>query len=243
MLMDPEDNSTVTVSPSGTILANYRKSFLYYTDETWAAEPSNRFSITTLGSLGPVIQGICMDINPYRFTAPWSDYEFATAALQPAPFPQGSNANMSLGQRPSDYPNPHNPVTLPTPGGRNDHESGGGTASNNPLIVLSMAWLSYLTPSEIAGESSNPDVATVAYWVERFQPIVERSKQEPGKPWYVVLSNRCGIEKSVCYAGSSTVVKIESGDVTLFETCGRGEEKIIVIDLDSAPKFSVKSGR
>lgn len=235
MLIDFIDNSTVTISPGGTILANYRKSFLYYTDETWAAEPTKRFSITTLGSLGPVIQGICMDINPYRFTAPWSDYEFATAALQPVPSPQGL--------RPSEYPDPLNPVTLSSNEGRNDNEDGSGVIANNPLIVLSMAWLSYLTPSEIAGESSSPDVATVAYWVERFQPIVERSKQEPGKPWYVVLSNRCGIEKSVCYAGSSTVVKIESGNVTLFETCGRGEEKIVVIDLDSAPKFSVKSGR
>jgi protein N-terminal amidase len=31
-------NSAVTVSPDGKTVANYRKSFLYYTDETWAAE-------------------------------------------------------------------------------------------------------------------------------------------------------------------------------------------------------------
>ena len=29
-------NSTVTVAPSGQILAHYRKTHLYYTDETWA---------------------------------------------------------------------------------------------------------------------------------------------------------------------------------------------------------------
>ncbi|KAF1971720.1 carbon-nitrogen hydrolase [Bimuria novae-zelandiae CBS 107.79] len=190
-------NSTVTVSPTGTILANYRKSFLYYTDETWATEPAARFSIAHLGALGPVVQGICMDINPHRFLAPWSDYEFATAALQP----------------------------------------------KNPLIVVSMAWLSHLSAAEIASTPSSPDVATVAYWVERFQPIIERSKEDPGKPWYVVLANRCGVEKSVCYAGSSTVVKIEGGDVSLFETCGRGEERVCVVDLESAPKFSVRSGR
>ena len=223
-LTPSKDNSTVTVSPSGTILANYRKSFLYYTDETWAAEPPTRFAISTLGALGPAIQGICMDINPYRFVAPWSDYEFATAALQPVPAPQGSSINSTL--------------SPPVEGVGN-----GPASAKNPLIVLSMAWLSHLTATEIAAESGSPDVATVAYWVERFQPIVERSKQEPGKPWYVVLSNRCGVEKSVCYAGSSTVVKIESGDVSLFETCGRGEEKLAVIDLESAPKFSVRSGR
>ena len=31
-------NSTVTVSPTGLVLAHYRKTHLYYTDETWAKE-------------------------------------------------------------------------------------------------------------------------------------------------------------------------------------------------------------
>lgn len=47
-------NSTVTVSPTGEVLANYRKTFLYYTDETWAHEGDRRFFSGTLGSLGPV---------------------------------------------------------------------------------------------------------------------------------------------------------------------------------------------
>ncbi|KAK7190025.1 carbon-nitrogen hydrolase [Paraphaeosphaeria sporulosa] len=203
-------NSTVTVSPTGAILQNYRKSFLYYTDETWAAEPPERFKVEHLQKLGNVIQGICMDINPHRFLAPWSDYEFASAALAPVP--------------------PLSHSDSPTPQG------------TNPLIVVSMAWLSHLTASEIAAEPAAPDVATVAYWVERFQPVVERSKDVPG-PWYVVLANRCGSEKSVCYAGSSTVIKVEDGGVSLFETCGRGEERVCVVDLEGEPRFSVRSGR
>lgn len=152
-----------------------------------------------------------MDINPHRFLAPWSDYEFATAALAPVP-PLASSPD------------------VPTP------------RSANPLIVVSMAWLSHLTASEIAAEPAAPDVATVAYWVERFQPVVERSKEVPG-PWYVVLANRCGTEKSVCYAGSSTVIKVQDGGVSLFETCGRGEERVCVVDLEGEPRFSVRSGR
>jgi protein N-terminal amidase len=72
-------NSTVTVSPTGQILANYRKSFLYYTDETWssegpgdnthilsnAASPDQPFYSGPLGDLGEVTLGICMDINPH----------------------------------------------------------------------------------------------------------------------------------------------------------------------------------
>ncbi|KAF2457252.1 carbon-nitrogen hydrolase [Lineolata rhizophorae] len=77
-------NSTMTVDPSGTIVATYRKSFLYYTDETWAQEGSGFFFADDFaGHAGlSVAHGICMDINPYRFERPWTDYEFATHVLE-----------------------------------------------------------------------------------------------------------------------------------------------------------------
>lgn len=74
-------NSTVTVARNGSILINYRKTFLYYTDETWASEGEPRFFVGQLGELGLVAHGICMDINPYKFVAPWTEYEFAMRAL------------------------------------------------------------------------------------------------------------------------------------------------------------------
>ncbi|CAO2649491.1 Nn.00g068760.m01.CDS01 [Neocucurbitaria sp. VM-36] len=201
-------NSTVTISPQGTVLHNYRKSFLYYTDETWASEgpgshshnlsnpasPDAPFFAGELGSLGKVTLGICMDINPYRFTSPWAAYEFSSLAL----------------------------------------------SSSCPLICISMAWLCHLTPTELMENPTQPDVATVAYWVERFQPLVEAKGD---KPVYVVLANRCGMEKGVCYAGSSTVLRIEKGVVSLFETAGKSEEKCLVVDLSERPKFQVRSGR
>lgn len=207
---DPQTqyNSTVTVSPQGTILNNYRKSFLYYTDETWASEgpgshahnlsdassPDAPFYAGPLGAIGNVVLGICMDINPYQFTAPWTAYEFAGRA-------KASGANM---------------------------------------IAVSMAWLCHLSPEELAENPSQPDVATVAYWVERFQPLVEMRGE---KPVYVVLANRCGVEKGACYAGSSTVMKIEDGMVSLYETAGKSEEKLLLVDLSERPKFQVRSGK
>ncbi|KAI8940852.1 hypothetical protein NX059_002113 [Plenodomus lindquistii] len=201
-------NSTVTVSPSGEILQNYRKSFLYYTDETWASEgpasqshtlsdaksPDQPFFAGELGALGKVTLGICMDINPYKFTSPWSDYEFANTALK----------------------------------------------AQCSIICVSMAWLCHLTPTELAQEPGQPDVATVAYWVERFQPIVEALGD---KPVYIILANRCGMEKGVCYAGSSSVMKIEKGIVSLYETAGKSEEKCLVVNLADRPKFQVRSAR
>jgi len=83
-------------------------------------------------------------------------------------------------------------------------------------------------------------VATVAYWVERFQPLVEAKSE---KPVCVVLANRCGMEKGLCYAGSSTVIRIEKGVVSLYETAGKSEETCLVVDLAERPKFQVRSGR
>ncbi|THX90653.1 carbon-nitrogen hydrolase [Aureobasidium pullulans] len=71
-------NTVISISPDGTTAASYRKTFLYYTDETWALEGDTGFYNGELGALGQACMGICMDINPKKFEAPWSAYEFAT---------------------------------------------------------------------------------------------------------------------------------------------------------------------
>ncbi|KAL5356548.1 carbon-nitrogen hydrolase [Aspergillus floccosus] len=83
-------NSLLVVDERGEVILNYRKTFLYYTDETWAAEGDAARSFHTL-TLGPPSSpsskavatsfGICMDINPYRFEAPFTAWEFAHRVL------------------------------------------------------------------------------------------------------------------------------------------------------------------
>jgi len=51
-------NSSVTVNRDGETVLNYRKSFLYYTDETWALEGSGFFG-GEIPDLGNVAMGIC----------------------------------------------------------------------------------------------------------------------------------------------------------------------------------------
>ncbi|TAQ86292.1 hypothetical protein B7494_g5393 [Chlorociboria aeruginascens] len=70
-------NSAITVNADGETIANYRKSFLYYTDETWALEGPDGFYTGAIEGLGNVAMGICMDLNPYKFEAPWSAWEFS----------------------------------------------------------------------------------------------------------------------------------------------------------------------
>lgn len=216
-------NSSVTIGPKGEILANYRKSFLYYTDETWATEGFRStatqmpFFASSLGSLGVVGHGICMDINPYQFTAPWTNYEFANAMLR----------------------------------------------NSCKLVVLSMAWLTRLTPEDTAASPTVPDMETVAYWLERFWPLQEAKLQEPVT---VVFANRCGWEgeelgdrlmehgerietgNRVAYAGSSCVMRFQGRSVKLWEhfvgpnkgevgLLGKGEEGVLVVDTGSGAGF------
>ncbi|KAK4621616.1 hypothetical protein CLAFUW4_06921 [Fulvia fulva] len=216
-------NSTVTVAPTGDVLANYRKSFLYYTDETWAEEgfrstaTGTPFFASQLGDLGLVGHGICMDINPYRFQSPWTNYEFATTMLQ----------------------------------------------FNVKLVVLSMAWLTRLSPEDTQMNPERPDMETVAYWLERFWPFVD---SQPNEPIVVVFANRCGSEgvakgavqmdhgehieigDRVAYAGSSCVMRFQSGSVKLWEhdtgankgdvgLLGKAEEGLLVVDTAKSAGF------
>jgi len=83
-------NSAIVVNAEGETIANYRKSFLYYTDETWALEGPDGFFDGEIEGLGNTAMGICkwptksferMDLNPYKFEAPWSAWEFSYHVL------------------------------------------------------------------------------------------------------------------------------------------------------------------
>lgn len=81
-------NSLLVVDENGDIVLNYRKAFLYYTDETWAEEGDvERGFLRVPFGTGPATRqvdtsfGICMDINPYKFEAPFTAWEFANRVL------------------------------------------------------------------------------------------------------------------------------------------------------------------
>jgi protein N-terminal amidase len=52
-------NSLIVVNGEGETVANYRKSFLYYTDETWALEGPDGFFDGHIAGLGDCSMGIC----------------------------------------------------------------------------------------------------------------------------------------------------------------------------------------
>lgn len=52
-------SSSITINRDGETIANYRKSFLYYTDESWALEGPDGFYDGEIQGLGNVAMGIC----------------------------------------------------------------------------------------------------------------------------------------------------------------------------------------
>ncbi|KAH6636828.1 carbon-nitrogen hydrolase [Chaetomium tenue] len=69
-------NSALAINGDGDTVGNYRKSFLFYTDETWALEGGNGFFKGEIAGLGNVALGIGTDLNPYKLEAPWDAFEF-----------------------------------------------------------------------------------------------------------------------------------------------------------------------
>jgi protein N-terminal amidase len=191
-------NSLLVVDETGEVVHNYRKRFLYYTDESWASEGEAEWSFKSLGfpaaadgsdskrgqqeSLQiPTTFGICMDINPYKFEAPFTAWEFANRVLD----------------------------------------------SQSHLVIVSAAWLVTDAAAIMAQPERLPDMDTFNYWLKRFWPLIEKkinygSRQLDGfctpteTKVVLVFANRTGAEDggvgsiipTATYAGTSTIVAI-----------------------------------
>ena len=196
-------NSTVTVSPTGEILANYRKSFLYYTDESWATEGPAGFFCDKLGSLGKVSLGICMDINPYQFEAPWDKYEFATHAL--AGGVKLIVMSMAwLTHLPQDEMN---------------------AQPNQPALETVSYWLQRFSPLLEASKLGEEDIIVV--FSNRIGNEKNELRELTTKNGQVIP-----LGESVNYAGSSCVMRFSGGNVSILDMLGRKEEGLLVLDTN-----------
>lgn len=210
-------NSTITVSPSGQILAHYRKTHLYYTDEPWASESDTGWLTTTLPlstttqshhnalktaqlpytslEIGRGVRttfGICMDLNPHHFVSPWTDYEFASHAL----------------------------------------------STHASLVILSTAWTTTLPDENLSSLARQPDLSTLSYWLSRLKPLIDA---DDGVERIAVIGNRTGREGEVGYAGTSVVVGVGGKRTRIWGILGRGEEGVLVIDTEEEPRWVVQT--
>lgn len=100
------------------------------------------------------------------------------------------------------------------------------------LVILSMAWLTQHPESVFSHLPQKPDMETLTYWVQRLEPII-RADQDG--EIIVILANRCGVEGDAVYAGTSTVLGIKHGEVSVYGLLGRGVQELLVVNTDNPP--------
>ena len=110
-----------------------------------------------------------------------------------------------------------------------------------------MAWLAAMLPEELAIRPSDPDWATLTYWIERFTPLTEQAKTRV--PWMWCLPTAAAWKRAPVLLGSSAVLRIDGTGVRLFDMLGKGEERCLVVDTDqvstvhcAAAKLTVSEG-
>ncbi|MCJ1476862.1 Carbon-nitrogen hydrolase [Lambiella insularis] len=172
--------------------------------------------------------GICMDLNPARFAAPWGAYEFAAhARAQRAELVVCCMAWLTrLEARELGWPGKEEV------GRREEGERG------RERIGL------------------RPDGATLRYWVERLRPLVRAEREVVvvlANRCGVEAGGGKGGEEGLGeggdgqgggvgtaearYAGSSTVMCVGRGRVRLWGIMGRGEEGVLRVDTETECAF------
>lgn len=293
-------NSAVMVSPTGKVLFNYRKSFLYSTDEIWGCSESpdmkdgpdgpgvfpltgtiyldkNRHmdpwrkdtlrseypgysrrptesgvptgtssnsentSPTESESSSPTTQdneldeenliplkvqvGICMDLNPYKFTAPFEKYEFGQAAL---------NNDASLVLCPMAWLHNNSPDTMT----REVYEKQTKSLKTTFESVFSGSPLTYeqyldkalaKVKEELENNPNSEGKSNVRYWVQRLSPLYESTKN---KKRGLVTCNRSGIEDYTVFGGSSSIYTIKPGSVSWYGSLGQNVEDLMVREIE-----------
>jgi protein N-terminal amidase len=248
-------NSLVIVNQHGDILANYRKTFLYYTDEPWACEGVGFWS----GSLDLPSRS-----KNNHFVLPDLYYSDLHTTAPPA---TTKKRKLDLVQAAAGICMDLNSYKfLSDLSERKFAEHVLSTSSR--LVVLSMAWLTNLEAQELKEWPEEPDLGTVGYWMQRLKPLFEkrpdadkdglegdRTKGIRGNDEYkgvgeegdgngeiiVVFANRCGEEGEARYAGSSAVMGMSRDGVRCWSLMGRGEEGVCFADTEEAARWRLST--
>ncbi|KAI1000388.1 hypothetical protein K3495_g7807 [Podosphaera aphanis] len=108
-------------------------------------------------------------------------------------------------------------------------------ASGASLVIVTMAWNSLeIFPDDVLKMPSRalPDYSTLAFWISRFTPLVHADQKV-----ILVMGNRTGIEGEVIFSGSSMIAKVGRGTVEIWDVAGKGEDRLLVVDTETKPKF------
>lgn len=106
-------------------------------------------------------------------------------------------------------------------------------SSQSDLAVVPMAWLTLEPAESMVEQAQVPDRDTIAYWIQRLQPILDHGSSSLSGEAIFVACNRTGTERDAVFAGSSSVIGLGRGGAKLYGSLGRGTEDLLVCDVPS----------
>lgn len=260
-------NLAVVVAPNGDFIHNYRKLFLYDADYEFGCEenPEKGFRAVDLvldkeyyldrqpDKVYPTITtniGICMDLNPYKFEAPFTAFEFAKSCYQ---------QKVQLIICPMAWLSPKSPLIIPNIGDSEKLERGealaaahwGGAQLLTTGEIDHSAFIAEVTREDEDDIQpfvpSLPLVSTANYWVLRFFPFLKFGNHQPLHYFdrvTAVCCNRVGVEDDTMYGGTSMIMQFAPTPhelirhnflnplVTLRGCLGQGEEGMLLRDVE-----------
>lgn len=262
-------NLAALVAPNGRLLHNYRKLFLYDADYEFGCEenPDRGFRAVDIifdkefylnrnpDKFYPSTRtniGICMDLNPYKFTAPFTAWEFANACYQ-----QQSTLILCL----MAWLLPKSPLIVPNisdddklaQGHQLERRYFGNDVVSKDHINTDTDHLAMVVDTTANDEADEqlfipqqPNVLTLNYWVLRFFPFLTFGRRQ-GAHYFdratVVCCNRVGVEDDVMYTGTSLIFQFGPLPIELIHhdyrnplvqlrgCMGQGEEGVLLREV------------
>jgi len=98
-----------------------------------------------------------------------------------------------------------------------------------------MAWSTREAASSFRQSLKDPDMDSISYWLTRLEPLID---DESSSGTIIVFANRTGVEEGeeeAVYVGTSAVIGIQAGVVSLYGLLSRGEEQLLVVDTSKNP--------
>ncbi|KAG0266237.1 Carbon-nitrogen hydrolase [Mortierella polycephala] len=225
-------NSVCFVSPEGKVLATYAKHFLYYTDEVWA-EGGPAFQSIPVKGLGQVGFGICMDVNPYQFKAPFTDFEFSN-------FHRAQKTDLLLcsmaWNKGEEAPKKENVESKRKPAKSKARPDQAVGESQSDTIGDEGEddddWTDEDNEEDQEREAMEMQYDTVQYWAVRMNPFYKQN-QRPSGDAFIVIANRIGTESGNLFVGSSCVLRLSQEGPELVGVLPANKEGILQVEIDA----------
>lgn len=212
-------NSCAVFDRQGNIIHNYRKTFLYETDQVWGCLENPQKSFTPInvefksGKEKVVTNfGICMDLNPYKFEAPFQAFEFSRACYQ---------SKSQLVICPMAWLSPNSPSLF-----KEQAEKPSIDLKDEPCKLTINYWILRFFPFLSHKYSFMPK-----WWSEKNTKV------------NVICCNRVGMEDDILYGGSSCILEFngkegndevgtENPSVKVLDSLSQCKEGIMVKEIE-----------